>query len=441
MSTTGKTAERVRRHAMVRHEAALSANDGLPLGNGRLGGLRWTPAAGACFQFGHTDYWRTGEHMDPEFGGYPVSIGRLHLRREPALAGEGGRLALELSLAEARARLLAERPDGRTEIDLFFDMDRDVLLVRWRESGTPPEHAAVELEGWRGSVSAQVRGPAAILREAPATVRTPEEEAYLRALLGEAFRPAAHAQATALAVEGVAGKPEADGPAARLVLAPSGPFEAVIRMATAVGTDGDLAARALAALEEARGEGYEAALARHAAWWRAFWDRSYLALESADGSAERFESYWYMLSYLMASSNRGRYPVKFNFGNWLSSTDDRRPWGGGYWYYNERDVMLAMLPAGRPELARNFYDLYLGAAEVLRRQTAHLFGHGGLFVPETVSPDGAMYLRDRTAYGGGPTKFVQLIFSTGLEVAGPGPALLWSIRRASDRLLPFGPSW
>lgn len=412
-----ETVETVRRHTVVRQGVPASATQAVPLGNGRLGGMVWMPDGQVCFQFGHTDYWRTGEHMDPEFGGYPVSIGRLILRREPGFAGPDGTCTLELSLAEAKATLVVERPDGRSEIDLFADMDRDVLVVRWRESGAPPARAAVELQGWRESVSTEHRAGTIILREAPAATRTPDEEDYLRKLLGEEFRPVAHGQCTAVAVEGPAGTVKADGRQIGLALSPSGPFDAVIRLATAFGAEDDLADRALAALAEVAKEPHDAMLARHVEWWHDFWDSSHVRLESADGSAERFEGCWYMLSYLMASSNRGRRPVKFNFGNWLTGTDDKRPWGGGYWYYNERDVMLAMLPANHPDLARNLYDMYLAAVPLLRRQAEHLFGHAGLFVPETASPDGAMYLRDRTALYGGPTKFTQLIFSTSLEVA------------------------
>ena len=412
-----ETVETVRRHTVVRQGVPASPAEAVPLGNGRLGGMFWMPDGDVCFQFGHTDYWRTGTHMDPEFGGYPVSIGRLNLRREPAFAPADARVTVEHSLAEAKATLVVERRDGRSAIDVFFDMDRDVLVVRWRESGAAPARAAVELQGWRESITAQARGDVLILREAPASTRTPDEEDYLRKLLGEEFRPEAHGQCTAAAVEGAAGTVKADGRQVGLTLSPSGPFDAVIRLATAFGAEDDLADRALAALAEVAEEPYDAMLARHVEWWRGFWGRSHLRLASADGTAERFEGRWYMLSYLMASSNRGRRPVKFNFGNWLTATDDRRPWGGGCWYYNQRDVALAMLPANHPDLARNLYDMYLAAAPLLRRQAEHLFGHGGLFVPETASPDGAMYLRDRTALYGGPTKFTQLIFSTGLEVA------------------------
>ncbi len=411
-----ESVERAGRHTLVR-EGAASAADAVPLGNGRLGGMLWMPDGAVCLQFGHTGYWRTGEHMDPEFGGYPASIGRLYLRREPAFTAAGARITLTLSPAEAKAVLLADRPDGRSVVELFFDVDRDVLLVRWRETGTPPERAAVELTGWRETVSAETRDGTLILRESPANVRTADEEAYLRDLLGDAFLPEAHAQATAVSVEGIEAEAEADGLTARLSMAAGEPFDAVVRLASAVGPGEDHEGRALALLGEAAGEPYAAGLERHAAWWHDFWSASFLAIDGPDASAETCERYWYMLNYLMASSNRGRRPVKFNYGNWLTATDDVRLWGGGYWYYNERDILLAMLPAGHPELARNLYDLYLDATGVLRRQAEHLFGCEGLFVPETVSPDGAMFLRDRTALYEGPTKFIQLIFSTGLEVA------------------------
>jgi len=419
MRDVNDTTERLRTHAVVRHDAPASPKQAVPLGNGRLGGMLWMGDGHITLQLAHSDYWRTGGHMDGEFGGYPVSLGRLNLLREPAFGEGEARCTLELSLADAAAVLTVERADGHSEVKAFFDMDRDALAVRWRETGSPPARAAVELEGWRESISLEARGETLLLREAPANTRTAEEEEYLRMLLGEAFRPLWHAQCLAVAAEGAAVRVERDGRKASLVLPASACFDVTIRLAASVGEGSEdaHAARATAALDEARRETPDAAMARHADWWRRFWQRSYLRLDSPDGAARRFEGHWYMLRYLMASSNRGRRPVKFNFGNWLTATDDKRPWGGGYWYYNERDVMLAMLPAGHAELAGNLYELYLDAATLLEKQAEHLFGHGGLLVPETVSPDGAMYLRDRTALYEGPTKFVQLIFSTGLEVA------------------------
>jgi hypothetical protein len=403
-------------------DANLNGEEILPIGNGRLGGIMWMPEVDAfCLQLNHVDYWRGGEEVpaeEVEFGGRPVPIGRVSLCREGGYGAEGNTYRQELPLAEGRLITTVNRDDGgATHIEAMGEMGGEALLVRWRETGERPVRGSVTLGGWRDTVTAASREGRAVLTEKPVSIRVAHEEEYLREL-GVDYRHEVHAQATVVSVEGAEVAVRATDRAVTLAFEGARGFDVVVRIVTAVEPDEDRAyAAACEALRSVEAVSWDTVVERTLAWWRALWERSRVSFSSGDGSAERFGRYWYVCVYLMAIANQGRYAVKFNRGNWIARTDDKRDWGGGYWYYNERDLMLAMMPANHPELARAFFMRYLDNADIMRAQCRRLWGHAGLFVAETTSPDGTMYLRDRTGIHDGLTKMIQLIFSTSLEVA------------------------
>ncbi|MBD3315343.1 MAG: hypothetical protein GF344_06120, partial [Chitinivibrionales bacterium] len=402
-------------------ERDLNGEEILPIGNGKLGGVMWMPHDDTfCLQLNHVDYWRGGDEVleeDREFGGRPVSPGRLTLSREGGFGSEKGSYRQELSLARGRLTTSVEREETATLIEATGDMEGETLLIRWREFGSNPVGGSVTLEGWRVGIEAAINEDRAVLTEKAVNTRVAHEEAYLREL-GIPFKKEVHAQATVVSIEGAAVSARVDGKKAILDFEGKAGFDVVIRVITSIDSAGDRALGiSLDRLAEAGKDSWERADERNAAWWKAFWERSHVSMESDDGSAERFSRYWHVCLYLMAIGNRGKRPIKFNLGNWIAKTNEKRQWSGGYWYYNERDFVAAMMSANHTELARNFFAQYLNNADTMRSQCRQLWGHAGLFVAETTSPDGTMYLRDRTGIHDGRTKMIQLIFSTSLEVS------------------------
>lgn len=107
-----------------------------------------------------------------------------------------------------------------------------------------------------------------------------------------------------------------------------------IDVAVEVGSDPSrLQASATATAGAAKAAGDDALWERHRTWWRTIWGQSFVRLSAPDPISKKVEHQWFMLNYLMASSNRGVRPVKFNGGNWLTGTNDARLWGGGYHIY------------------------------------------------------------------------------------------------------------
>ena len=71
-------------------------------------------------------------------------------------------------------------------------------------------------------------------------------------------------------------------------------------------------------LDQAESQTYEDQSAKHQAWWNNFWNQSFVHLGD-----DYIENIYYLRRYLMASSSRGRYPVVFNGGLWTWNHDVR----------------------------------------------------------------------------------------------------------------------
>lgn len=74
---------------------------------------------------------------------------------------------------------------------------------------------------------------------------------------------------------------------------------------------------------------YEDVLVRNKKWWSDFWSKSYVYIPSQPD----FEQRWTYYMYLAGISNRGKYPSKYNGGNWIAE-GDTRDWGNYYWNWN-----------------------------------------------------------------------------------------------------------
>ncbi len=134
----------------------------------------------------------------------------------------------------------------------------------------------------------------------------------------------------------------------------------------------------------------------HVAWWKGFWERSYIHLI---GGQEAFNiSQGYALQRFMnACSGRGAYPIKFNGSiftvDWNFQEEnfdaDYRRWGPGYWHQNTRLPYWSMLYSGDYEMMRPYFALYRNAVPLLQERCRKFCGHEGGFFSETMNFWGA----------------------------------------------------
>ncbi len=137
----------------------------------------------------------------------------------------------------------------------------------------------------------------------------------------------------------------------------------------------------------------EAAFAGHAAWWRAFWDRSWIRV-SGTAEAETVSRGYELQRFVNACGGRGVFPIKFNGSIFTvdarekdaSYDADYRRWGGGYWFQNTRLTYWPMIMSGDFDLMEPWFRMYLDALPLAMARAKANFGidHAAMF-PETMT--------------------------------------------------------
>lgn len=131
-------------------------------------------------------------------------------------------------------------------------------------------------------------------------------------------------------------------------------------------------------------------LKRNVAWWRNFWERSYIHIQPAHDKDKGYEvgRNYQLFRYMLACNAYGQYPTKFNGGLFTCDpvhvdtvsrfTPDFRKWGGGvHTAQNQRLVYFPMLKSGDTDMMTSQFEFYkrlLPAAELRSRV---YWGHEG----------------------------------------------------------------
>ena len=151
----------------------------------------------------------------------------------------------------------------------------------------------------------------------------------------------------------------------------------------------------------------QSAWQRHVAWWKGFWNRSWIRVGGSE-EAENVAQGYAMQRYMMATSSRGEFPAKFNGGLFtvghdipdnVDSTDaahspDYRKWGSSYWNQNQRHLYWPLLASGDFDLIKPWFDLYVNALPLAKDRTRAYYGHDGAAFVETIDFWGLPNLND-----------------------------------------------
>ncbi|MBT4399994.1 MAG: hypothetical protein HN936_15425 [Bacteroidetes bacterium] len=176
----------------------------------------------------------------------------------------------------------------------------------------------------------------------------------------------------------------------------------------------------------------------HEAWWKAFWNRSYIHV-STQVESEKEEVFnlsrgYALQRYMNACSGRGNSPIKFNGSIFTVDTEDLqgkyhgfdadyRQWGGPYWWQNTRLPYWSMLESGDFDLMLPLFKMYNEALEVRKFATKKYYGHDGAFYPETMRHWGTYvegnYGEDRSDLPLGMTqnRYIRYYWQGGLEIS------------------------
>lgn len=375
------------RHEVVYGRPALRPYDGLPLGNGHMGGLLYHTAQGLAMQLNHTDAidfapdgplqawaWEAEEHATA-----PVACGHVALESDlpccdwPYLQTYEERLRLADACVEGRA----ETPFSQVQWRAFASEEADAAVFSVTARQAEPAAWTVKLDRWPSmtffhhyeqvkplceknldAVQLRREGDALVLAQDLGRGRV----ALAARVVGEDARPLLlHSR----------------GGAFRLPRQAEHQF--TLFLSTAVTEDGaDPEPLALAKLERAAKEDLFPA---HAARWHGFWQRSFLHLAQED----YLENLWYLHLYQLNSCGRGRYPALFG-GLWTWFHDSRN-WGH-YYHWNHQQTLWGLLPAGHPELCENTLRYRWDMLPQARADARRLFGVEGAFFSDVSNLNG-----------------------------------------------------
>lgn len=118
-------------------------------------------------------------------------------------------------------------------------------------------------------------------------------------------------------------------------------------------------------------------------WWKDFWSASYVELPQKH-EIERRRNYYF---YLAAICNRGKFPGKYNGGNWIGE-GDRRDWGAWYWNWNQDSLFQPLMDANHPELMDALFSMRETCYRQYQSAAEQLWGSKGIFIGETCGPLG-----------------------------------------------------
>ncbi len=387
---------------------AARSEEGIPVGNGRMGSLVWTVPDALKFQINRVDVYGNDSYTNSFFerhsdycggcGYVDIEFGDLGEDVFPT-AGFTQRLSVYDGLLELNGKGVTAR--------VLAWPEKDVMAVEINDRRQAPEPIRInlrmlrhvsqyfgqELENFAANhaVAVQTRNHRAtsqLIIKGDRIVLTQEfsEGDYL------------NRSAVAIGVSGPNAKPKfASDTELRLTAQPGrGPFTVLIASAASFDPKEDVVTAALDQLETAARKGYRVLADETSVWWHDFWSRGFVRLHSDDGVADYVEQHYHYFLYLMGASSRGKFPPKFNGMIW-NTGGDLRTWGGQHWFANLSCYYEALPATNRPELLDPAFAMYFGMYEASAVAARQQWGSEGIFIPETVFFNGLAKLPDEIA--------------------------------------------
>ncbi len=389
-------------------QPASRSEEGMPVGNGRMGSLVWTTPSALKLQINRVDVFAmhaSSVSFPRADSDYAAGCGYVYLNLSSA--GDdvfsGDAFHQHLSVYNG---LMTAQGQGITARVVAWPA-RDVMAIEIDDQRAQPEPVNVDLRMLRYESQFIPGKNFALTQEHAVEVHTVEHTARSRLdirgdriLLSQQFSERDYYDASAVAIAAL-GRPARarylnESTVQLSVPAGRGKFTLLISSAATFDAKQDVGALALAELDAAVPRNFAGLLADTAAWWRDFWSRGHVTLHSADGQADFVgENYTYFL-YLMGASSRGKYPPRFGGLLWRTTGDLSR-WGSQFWWANTSAYYRNLMPAGRLDLMDPMFDMYSGMRDSCALAARQQWGSQGHWIPEIVFFDGLEKLPDDIA--------------------------------------------
>jgi hypothetical protein len=389
-------------------EPASRPEEGMPVGNGRMGSLVWTTPSSLRLQINRADVHAMDSttfsfgRADSDFGsgcGY-VDIHLVDAGDDVFTAPDfRQQLSLYDGLMTARGRGVTARavawPNG------------DVMAIEIDDRRDRPSAVNIDLRMLRYQMQYASGQMDRLRREHSVVFRTGAHTATStlgidgnRATLTQQFAEGDFFDSSAVAIS-VAGRPSRtrylNESTVQVSAAPGrGRFTILIASAENDQKTSMVAADALSQLDAAARLGFEGLQRETAAWWSGFWAKGAVYLHSASGQADLVDANYNYFLYLMGASSRGDFPPRFGGMLWFTDGDMSR-WGSQHWWANTSAYYSNLMPSNRFELIDPMFKLYWGMRDAAALAARQQWGSDGIWFPETTFFNGPERLPDDVA--------------------------------------------
>jgi len=368
--------------------------EAMPVGGGDLSAMVRSDGTGLDLHLTKSDAWGFQAPPDTLPGSRffnNVSPGHIRIEfGERARAAATRRFRQRLDLYHGRIVLqFGSEADG-TQIEIWGHPKRKILVVEVTDPNGIFDPTSIMLSEWRPSMklgvsNATVHAIEIHTRPARSHLVNTGMEDYFDAdndpLLGRGT-------AVVLGVGNITPKNcSSDEKTATVTLPQQRQPHYYLVIGAAVTTDGETLAAAQREVGAALAVPLASLKAKQQEWWRDYWSKSLLRIQSPDKMANRLCAAYYVHLYTLACVNRGPVPCKWDGGAGLMRGDERT-WGLSEWVQEIRFTYLPLYAANRLDMARGLTRHYSQMKPYLLEQTKRMWGVDGLWIPETVLPWG-----------------------------------------------------
>jgi hypothetical protein len=386
---------------LVYEKPVPRSEEGIPVGNGRMGSLVWTTPTQVRMQINRVDVYANNcatnsffERHNDYCGGCAYLGLDFGVAGDPPFPETGfpQRLSLYDGLLEIEGKNVAARIYARPSQDVM------AAAIRLPKAAPGPVTFTLrmlrsETKYYGGQLENMVRDHVVTVQNRNHTAASRLHVSGPRIALTQEFREGSFFCQSAVAIA-VAGRDATarfvnETDVAVTVAGAAGEFTVLIASAASFDTREDVLDAAMRQIDASTG-GFEQETLD---WWHQFWARGLVQLDSADGSAEFVAQNYHYYLYIMAASSRGKFPPKFNGMIW-NTGGDLRTWGAQHWFANLSCYYEALPASGRLELMDPMFQMYFGMYGNCATAARQQWGSQGMYIPETSYFDGLEKLPD-----------------------------------------------
>ncbi|MGA9406140.1 MAG: DUF5703 domain-containing protein [Bacteroidota bacterium] len=386
----------------------VRSEEGIPIGNGRMGTLVWTTPNALHFQINRVDVFAMGNNTNSFPWGhdnYSNGCGfmDIHLADYGDDVFTGTAFNQHLSVFDG---LTTANGNGITSRIVAY-VNQDVIATELNDQRNNPSIINIDLRMLRYAMRYDENKNYNLTSKHAVEFKTGFHTATSRLdirngriILTQEFREGNFYSASAVAVEVSGRKSKAsyyNESTVRLSVEPGkGKFNILTASASSYNPDEDVADLALRQLDAVQSKSFDELLENNRIWWGNYWAKGLIQLHSADGVADEVEKNYTYFLYIMASCSRGEYMPRFSGMLWYSN-GDLCMWGSQYWWHNQGAYYDGLTPANRPEIMDPVFSTYSKNLESFVKAANQQWGSKGIWIPETSWFDGLEVLPDSIA--------------------------------------------